>query len=754
MDRPYNPYNRFGPPGRMSDPVFCPLFLYSDSTVFPKKTKKKDKGFSRIIHVFERFREKTGKDEWRLMRYNRGNRRFFLGGVTMLLLFSALAAARMTASAQTASAAGRSGSGRPAAKTFKDDKEFIDQLCAACGEAQENYIETDNASAEKKARAKLRTDVKNLRYLLNRNSNRKDADGWMRFLKLNELQRSLDGDQVDMETLKKSLERFSQDQDGLEELFFQKVKKSISDYVLLLTEPENLEERKKTFAEACRQIEEAAAVLLSKDDADASESITASLRLMKEYQPESADVRTAAKLIRQRFGHPNVLLEVGKRCLFQDKAVSFKEDISVNEIIRGTNTVGNGTVNGTTSLAFEPNANRAEIQIAVHSQIVTRTTGYNQGVQVQSANTGVVNAFKSIYFTDQIQTEATKTVSSMDTRLLSINSGRGPIGSSVVQDRVYQELPYSKAESQRRMELRLADRVDDEVNKMASRSNGFNRVMKFLRENDYALRNLSSSTTDSRLYWSALLGNDFQPGPGNVPKEDGGSYDLLLRIHQSAPNNAAFFALEGNRVSDQEFIKKVTEILPGTAGSLAKNGARKDDSKSGAAADEKAGESGSEETQDSSLQKDKPFYMTFAEELPLMTLFADDKIAVTARIDLFEQEEKEFPGLDIEIVYAIEKEGSMFVLRKVSLDAWPAGADRNASIPARFQAIRTQLLKRIGDGLKAVYALKPIVLPDSFGPNASSSTSKERGVLNLSRLSAKDGWLFLGAEVLPITKKK
>lgn len=683
------------------------------------------------------------------MGYNRGKRLFFLGSVTIVFLLLTLTAAGTIVSAQSASAVGRS-----ATKTYKDDKEFIEQLCAACGTATENYVETDNASAAAKLRAKLRTEVKNLRYLLNRNSNRKDADGWTRYLKLNELQRSLDGDQVDLETLKGSLARFSQDQDGLDEPYFQKVNKALSEYVALLTEPENLEERKKTFSDACRQVESAAAALLKKDDADASESITAALRLMREYQPESAEVRTAAKLIRQRFGHPNIVLEVSPRCVFPEKPSSFSEDISVNEVIRGTNTVGNGTASGTMSFAFAPNMNQAEIQISVHSQIVTRTTGYNQGVQVQSANTGVVNAFKSIYITDQLRVDAAKTVSSINTRLLGVNTGRGPIGSSVVQDRIYQELPYSKAESQRRMERRIADRIDGEVNKKVNGTNGFTRVMKFLRENDYALRNLSSSTTNSRLYWSALLGSDFQPGPGNAPETEGAPFDLLLRIHQSAPNNAAFFALEGNRISDREFVEKLTEVLPGIA-NLSQNGGGKNDPKSDkTATEEKAGESDSTQKQEDALAKEKPFFMTFAEELPLMTLFADNKITVTARIDLFEQEEKEFPGLDIEIVYAIEKEGSAFVLRQVSLDAWPAGAERSASVPARYQAIRTQLLKRLGDGLESSYTLKPIVLNDSFGSVSSSESPKERGVLNVSQFSAKDGWLLLGAEVLPITKEK
>ena len=655
-----------------------------------------------------------------------------------MLLGAALLVGARTVSAQTVYGSRTVVTKTDATKSFRDDADFLQQLHDACRQASENYEESDNDQALLRSRGKLRKEVKNLLYLLNRNQNRKDAVGWIQYLRLNELQRSLLQNEVNREILDGAFNRFTQDQEGLDEPYFVKVRNALSDYIGFLDTPKTLEARKKTFNDVSQLVVSAAETLLTKDDADCSESITASLRLMREEQPESEYVRVAGKLIRQRFGRPNIEIEVSERSVFSEPR-SFSEDISVRENIRGTDTVGSGTASGTVTLGFAENPNQAEIKVQLNSRIVTRTTGYNQGTQVQSANTGQVSAVKSIFLTDQIKAGTTQTSGTMDTKLLSINSGRGPIGTSVVYDRVYQELPYSKAESQRRMERRMADRLDSEVGKRLSQPNGLSRFMKFLRENDYAPRNLSSSTTDSRLRWSALIGSDYQPGPGRAPVIDSASYDFCVRIHQSAPNNAAFFALEGMRISEQDFLDKMSEAFPGLEKKLPKKVVVKKPAE---------GEKDAKlnDTPLEAPESEKPFYLTFAEELPLTTVFANDRITLTAHIDLFEQEGKEWPGLDMEIVYAIEKKDNKFTLRRDSIDAWPAGSDRSAAVPARFQAIRTQLLKRLDEGLKKEYAVESITLSNSFGKEATEASV--RGVLSVAAFTAQDGWLQIGAKYL------
>lgn len=647
------------------------------------------------------------------------------------------------------SAAAKNTETEPAVPSFQDDAEFLSLLEKSRTEAVDGYQEISDNEREKKARDELTREVKDLLYQLNRHPSRQNAASWVKFLKLQELQRALLSSEVSMDILEGSLKRFEHDDESLDEPFFAKVGESLANYIDVLKYPQESNERKQFFTDVCGQVTENVKALLNADNIDAAESVTAGLKTLSEYQPDSEPVKTITALIGKRFSTPNIQMEVNEKCLLSDRPSAFSEPVTVRENIRGTATNGSGTATGTLAVGFAANDKKAEIRLTLDTQIATKTVGYNQGVTVYTTSQGNVTANKSIYLNDDLTSAPAKATGQMNPRITNINSGRGNMGTQVVYDRVYQEFPYSKAESQRRMELRLASRLDEEVDKGLKNENGFTNLMKFLKDNDYTPRLIASRTTDDRLYWSALFGNEKQLGPTKEADFTASDYDLAVKIHQGAFNNAAYFALPGERISDRDFVERLDKLFPGVrteakAPEASANTEPKADKPSDAA-----------EPADEKIKKDEPFFVTFADELPLTAEFADGQIRITVRVDLFEQEEKSFPGLDIEVIYAAEKRDGHFVLIQKSYDAWPAGQDRSAAVPARYQAIRTQILKRIAEGLPAERVLEPISVPDLLarrGASAKTNAAAPLGTLEVRELKIEGGWIVLGAQFAPSSK--
>lgn len=722
---------------------------------------------------------------------------FFILSPKMTPIFAAIQMDSSASKAEEAKATEGKADADKESGASDENSSALSLLKKACDAAIEKYQDSTDSERLVASREKLRQESRDLLYKLNRHPNRTAADGWTAFLNLKELVRTLSSDHPDEKVLELSRDRFFSDADGVRDSIFHGTAVALKDYLEQANPTESIEDRKKAFVDACQLVQDCVAELLKKENADDAETLAVTLKFLRERQPKSEEVRTIYNLVLSSFSKPNIQIEVRDRCLFSDKSLPFSEPITVNEDIRGTINQGEGTASGALSASLVKNDRQAEIRLKLDASISTKTVGYNQGVRVFSSGNGSVTTTKSIYFLDNLQTTPATVSGSMQANITGIDSGRGPVGTNVVYDRVYQEFPYSRAESERRMKLRLAQRFDKQVDQAIGKKNGLTTMMVFLRDHDYFPRLLSSRTTDSRLYWSALVGDEYQLGSARdypIPDE---KYDLLVRVHQSAPNNAFFFSLPGEKISDEDLLKKIKEMFPNLAAKIQKNSSgsflaastsaplssnptpvetrvlrvNPETVANDAPATEK-GISGGESAEKTpvletegtpkvtesavgaegdTVDENAAFSILFSEELPLTFVFDDNRVTISAGIVQFEQDGKTFPGLDIEVIYDIGQiEGDIALIQR-SLEAWPSDIDRNASLPARYQAIRNQVLKRLSGGLEKEYRIKPIPLYKMKGLKAEDSTvePEQRGSLVPVEVIAKDGWLVFGANFVP-----
>ncbi|MDD3587491.1 MAG: hypothetical protein PHQ75_09940, partial [Thermoguttaceae bacterium] len=496
-------------------------------------------------------------------------------------------------------------------------------------------------------------------------------------------------------------------------------------------------------------------------------------------------------LISAYFPVPNFMFSVSSKLLLPGVARPVSENIDVADTIREAYVTGKGHVEGGLAVSFVPNDQMAELGLLLSTQINTKTVATQSGVYVYSTSTGSVKAKKSVFINKEILTGQASASGTMASQITGIDSGRRNIGQNIAEQRVMEEKPYSEMESTRKMEYRIASRLDEEVDTQVSSLNASlrKRVISKLEQQKYFPRAIVSRTTAERLYWSALVANDVQfglPSSSKGVKDGAMKGDLSILLHESCPNNAAFFALAGRRVSDKEVTQSLSDFFArepsgetqaAEAASVKENKAADQSETSTSTADkdkdkDKASASSGKdriigkfvgsrhkknkpdtksdsksdtkpETKAKAAAKktteDTPLWLSFTGDLPVVATFDKNQIRFSMRIDQFEKDNRTYPGLDVDIVYEIAKNGT-FVFRRKVIDVFPAGIERGQVIPARFQAIRSMILKRLEEQLEKEIKVQEIATT-KLGNNSSKGSMIRKGLLVPQAVTAQGGWL-------------
>lgn len=600
------------------------------------------------------------------------------------------------------------------------DQQFVLQFCDACRRAAGDYREEDRTAAVDEARRLLKTNVKELYFLLSHNADRKNAEGWIRYLRLQELQRMLISETDDFDLLSTAYDKFTRPEANLDLPHFFQTRDALRDYLNIHDVPNHLEERRELFSstvdDVCRDISQ----LLSNNDPELAEYFNNSMAYLLDQQPKSRHLLEAKALLDKRFSTPNIQVDISDKLFTAGGSIKIHEPTQINEIIRGTSTRGNGMVDGVAVPVLVENAKLAEINLLFDATLVSNSVGVNQGVTVYSASTGRLKANKPIYIGSSLMTAPTRVSGAMDAVITGLNSGRGPIGTQVVQQRVSEEFPYSKAESQRRMEIRFAERIDGQVDSVIREKTKLADTIKQI--NQIIPTTVSSSSTTDRVHLQAKVAFDDQVGPISAPPQSPEG-DLTVKFHESAINNATFRTLAGVEFTETEFLRWLEARFPGLASSLPKP---------------------------EEISNDEELTLTFSDDAPILLRFNGDTISVAINIDAVSLGDKRFPAMDIDVVYAAEKRGSECFLVKKEVEVWPAGLDRQAIVPARLQAVRSQVLRRLQENLEDEILLKAIDVPSLSAKEGETALS---GTLVPANITFQSGWALCAMEFVPLAKE-
>ena len=626
------------------------------------------------------------------------------------------------------------------------EKAFLEKVADLCGQivsAPPEDMQTTLSSVHRT----LGNDIDQLTANISKVTDSKIAQGWKEYLLLDTIKKEMAAKNLSSETVEASIKAFDSKAEGLDKPIFVPVLRTLELLDALNKEVKGKarlsKDDEKAFANVCEKLPQAVCKYIETSNGKDGELLTVYLDNLKYYRPGSAKVDELVKLITNYFSAPNVIFTASSALLRTKPIRNFTENLTVKETIRGSAVRGTGTAKGEVYARFVPNNDRAEIRLSLSSDVSTKTVAYRQGVSVHSNNTGTVSATKSIYIDGTgLDTSRATGNGKMKSHITNIDSGRGRIGQHVVENRVRGEQPYSQAESTRKMELRMAERFDETVNEQVATMNGSlkDRIIAPLQTRQYYPRQICTCTTANRVCWTALVGNELQPGlsRSHACKPDGFQSDVTFRLHESCPNNTTFFTFSGARVSQREINDEMKSLFPelmdnkntGMANSAPKTAAKT-----------------------VPAREEPELWFSFFEENPITVVFADNIIKVAMRVREFEKDSNVYPGLNVDIEYQIVKKQNGYYLERSKLDAFPGSLKPGDTIPARFQAIRTIVLNAFKDQLKESYEIPPMDLPFNKESKTGDDGMVREGTLVPIAISTQNGWLSANYQFNPISKK-
>lgn len=627
------------------------------------------------------------------------------------------------------------------------DAELIKNLTEACNRAATSFSAELAVQSVDNLKTHARLETKNLLYLLNRSTEKEKAAEQIEFLRLEDLRKTLSEEKTDMSIVLSTLAKFEEDKEGLELPDFMRLRNILSDYVEAVDRSKegNLQEDFKMTCDALpRDVQD---YLDDPASAEAPGRIAASLDFLDECQRNSSNVRDITNLLRGRFTQPNVQASLGERVLYSDQPIYVSEPTKTTEIIRGTPVYSSGTMEATIKPMLQANEETAIILLVFTSEIRTNNLAIsNKGINVLSESYGKVMIYKQILFDGkEIKLGNTDKDSGLESTIKNIDTSRRPLVAQFAQDAVLKEFPASKAEAKRLMEARVLREFDERLKAVTEPNERLEKVWNLLRKYDY-MPEVKTRTTAKMLELNARIGGPRQVTAERVPDVQLGPHDMVARFHQSAINNPLHELFSKRRLSEKEVKAWIRENIPEVdIDRLAEEAAEKLRSATDEVSDE-----------ESCLNGDS-FYISFCEELPAYITLDDDVLGVHVRIDAFEQKEKKFPGLDIDVEYKLEKKDGRWIFTLQDCEAWPPEVSRGAVVPARYQVIRRQVKNRLQAALPESIPLKavPLFTPatNTTGNTAASTEAtkpKLRGHVSPGELTLTDGWLIMGADFTPL----
>lgn len=218
--------------------------------------------------------------------------------------------------------------------------------------------------------------------------------------------------------------------------------------------------------------------------------------------------------------------------------------------------------------------------------------------------------------------------------------------------------------------------------------------------------------------------------PVSTEKKSVSEPDLVVRFHESAPNNAATIALAGALFGPgYDTLDNVILRFPGVD---------PEDVKKLLVPYEPQGVR--ELDPDDHAQK---VFVRFDEVQPFSTRFENDTITTVLRVSSCDVDGKEWGPIEVRMVYRLEIRDDRFVFVRDELEVLPGGYQDGDPVSARFYTFRRIFIKRLETTINEEYVFSPL-------PVDTIAALENRGSLKPKKVEARDGWLRVEFDLDPI----
>lgn len=583
-------------------------------------------------------------------------------------------------------------------------------LPALAREAGKNVAPITQAEVSR-AKQELLTAVAQLDRMLARSP--RNAAGWRTYLQWNDLQAVLSSPHPDLAKVKAVLGRLHGEAPGLEAPEFVRLGKALEVYGDLADARSN-----EKFLEQLQQEFETVAVGLDKlaQQPDAGTAEEVGLRLG--YLTRLSRGGPLVSAVRRVYGRPNLLIQASEPVVAAGINADVSERAPITDVINGTRISGTGDTRGKMVLKLRPNPNQARMEMQFGGQTMSSTVGVNGPATIRSSGVTNFNARKLLTLDERgFKAGPATAAATMSTQITGIGAGggggmRGRITQQTVRDRVYSGKPQSDAIARQHAEDRVRTQFDAKIARQLAESNAsFRKKYRQPLEQERAYpRKLDFHTSDKNLFVTAVEANDEQLATRNDAPELPQGLDLSTVVHETTINNMAAAMLAGERRTQAEMEKELTEAL----GKLPKR------------MEERKGD-------------DPEWIITFAAEQPITVDIEDGSlVTITLRAEKFEGGENDLPAFNITAKYKLERDGEVLkAIRQGDLEVVPPDftpGEGNRLTSGQAAAANT-LRKRFDKVFEPEIVTDPLILPGKW---------RKAGVMGLELVETAGDWVRLG----------
>ena len=207
-----------------------------------------------------------------------------------------------------------------------------------------------------------------------------------------------------------------------------------------------------------------------------------------------------------------------------------------------------------------------------------------------------------------------------------------------------------------------------------------------------------------------------------APRSDSdvGKLDLVVKVYQTAPNNALSLAFSGAKIGTDSDrfedviarftgldLESVKAILPTTKPKNPTDG------------------------------PEKSFSVEFDEVEPFTVSFDSDKISTVVKVGSCTVDGKEYDPFEIRLVYRLEKRDRSYYFVRDDIEVVPHNYVEGDFIPRSFLAFSSLFMKNLEAELENEYKVPVLSLDDE-------QTNEKRGALVPAKVEVKSGWLAFG----------
>lgn len=392
-----------------------------------------------------------------------------------------------------------------------------------------------------------------------------NAQAWFKFLKWSDLQEQVAAKEPDLRILNDVAKSFRQNVKGFEYSPYLSMRTSIEKYI----DAERFGANSTSTLKALDSRLSDLLALIESSSELSDQQRARELGLTARYLASSNQTPELISAIRGYYSQPNLRVSVPESMVNRALSRPVNQPNPVDECVLGTRVLGNSFISGNVFADLIPQNNGISVRLNLAANFSSDNVGYNRGVKVYTTGSSPVHASKQITIGPSgTFSQPAVASTNLQTQINSIEH-RFRLVRRIASRKAAQQKPEANAIGQYRLQSRLAQQFNDQIEQQLQKSNV---RLDALNQNRVEMTRLGLpqptwgvQSTDSQVIAHFKEVDSLQfAAPAGVPISSS-SNEIVAEVHQSLPINIAETVLSARTVHSWEMddlVGQYTEDVP------------------------------------------------------------------------------------------------------------------------------------------------------------------------------------------------